>query len=57
MPGGRGAIRSAACRVPVSRRCSVCVAVLAWAAPASATPVFLSPIDVSDAGEDASSSR
>ena len=26
---------------------------LAWAAPASANPVFLSPIDVSDAGQDA----
>src|SRR5688572_21545990 len=43
MPGRRGAIRSML----------VCLAVLAWAAPASANPVFLSPIDVSDAGQDA----
>lgn len=53
MPGGRGAIRSA----PLSRAgfaaVLMSVAVLAWAASASANPVFLSPIELSDAGGDA----
>jgi hypothetical protein len=31
----------------------ISVAALAWAAPAPATPLFLSPINISDAGEDA----
>jgi hypothetical protein len=43
MPGRRGAIRSVL----------VSMMVLAWAAPASANPVFLSPIELSDAGQDA----
>ena len=48
MPGRRGAIRAG-----MHAGLAGVAAVLAWAAPASANPVFLSPIDVSDAGGDA----
>jgi hypothetical protein len=53
MPGRQGAIRSAPFSHAGFAAVLVSVAVLAWAAPASANPVFLSPIDLSDAGQDA----
>ncbi|MGH2978537.1 MAG: hypothetical protein ACRDLQ_02730 [Solirubrobacterales bacterium] len=51
MPRLQGVLRG-----PVPPRAGltlVLVALFAWVAPAAATPVFLSPIDISDAGEDA----
>ena len=50
MPGRRGAIRSAPFSRAAFAAVLVSVAVLAWAAPASANPVFLSPIDVVGCG-------
>jgi hypothetical protein len=53
MPGRRGAIRGWALRPVALVLALTCGAVLACALPAAATPVFLTPTEVSDAGQDA----